>query len=83
MHMAATSISYFLGSSMFSTKIYSWLFSAFMDVSGVHLKKDPSGIQKLNHRMACVERDFQDQLVPDPSHGQGCHPLNQSAQGPS
>jgi len=81
-HVAATSFSYFPGSSRFSIKIYSWLFSAFMDVSGVHLKKDPNGIQKLNHRMACVGRDFKDNLVPIPRHGQCCHPLDQSAQGP-
>ena len=29
-----------------------------------------------------VGRDIKDRLVPSPSHGQGCHPPAQAAQGP-
>ena len=36
-----------------------------------------------NHRMAQVGRDLIDHLVPTPCHGQGCHPPDWAAQGPS
>jgi len=32
--------------------------------------------------MALVGKDLKDHLVPTPCRGQGCHPLNQAAQGP-
>jgi len=32
--------------------------------------------------MAYVRRDFKAHLVPAPCHGQGCHTVDQAAQGP-